>query len=806
MTSFNALRAIANRLTSTPNDELPHQVGYLATSLSSCRDVLQNTSPSNDQSLLLHKLRTRVSALLQDRSAEGRFSGIVIAKALIETGGIAFLSESGSWVRSLISCLNKPDTPEVKKLCVITISRIYLLTIGQQALVREITTPTLPAFISTSLGIIKPSTAQIDDKPTRSLSPLLEVVLRSWNLLIEHFAATFRPSASSIRSVCFSLVSDAGCPHKVSSTAQDLLARLHFCAPKNTVAAEWSQTCSQAIEAAHDAADLVFRAVVEDWSPAVPRISKVTRRQKAASTPATSNIDVLGLDAWSGISQGCAMLVRQVDLLRHFLTNQHAQEINLPIGALFDLTARLTAVTPPTTKFSLRANNEITREEREELWLALPRVHVAVLQLFEAVAKQFGSALLPVWHAIVTQFWDVSEAEFDNETVRRASYDLLNALLPHRLFSIAKSDSANFKRLVQQCCNDLLAQRSRPEDMPSLLNNTATKKQGHSRLLQSSGLYNSAYLLLPTILTYAPLHKLTGYRSIRTQIDQTAILLNHQEAVLASVLHPSRPRTNPQAGRAAVPAPSLMPFLARSAEYVADENHKLASDALLRPRMPVIGLSTETALAAQDEDEEGKEDEEQEEAKEAHEGGYGDVTQPALLGDLNVAMSEPSAQLSAQGTSSSQEGLHNFASARKRDFTTLLEQSANAQLAAPAPNDVPAADGAGQGETTDELIQKRPKTSEEPAQEMPIVIPEDRDQHFPTSWPPATAVAEPIKPFFTPADNLVTSMPLQEPVVSDTVRGKQKVSYDGDDSSDSEVPPIDATLVGMSDSEDEEDD
>jgi len=802
MTSFIALRAIATRLTSTPIDELPHQIGYLATAVTSCGDILRSPSPNNDQAVLLHKLRTRVSALLQDRTAEGRYCGIVIAKALIETGGSAFLSESSSWVRSLISCLNKPDPVEVKTICVITISTVYLLTVDQQALVRELTTPTLPAFISATLGTIKPLTAQSEGKSIRGLSPLLKVVLHSWHALIKHFASTFRPSVGSVKSICLSLISDAGCPYEVCSKAQDVLARLHFCAPKNAVAAEWSQTSAQAIEAAHDTADLVFRAVIEDWSGATQRISKVSRKQKAASTPATVSNDVLGLDAWSGVSQGCTMLAKQVDVLRHLLTSQHAQEFNLPLGALLDLTTRLTAVTTPTARFSLRTNNEITRDEREGLWLSLPVIHVAVLHLFQALAEMFKSALVPVCHSITTQFWDVFDAEFDNGVVRHASYDLVNSLLPHHLLIFDKSNSAGFKRLVKCCCDDLTGQSG---DKSFVQNGSVLQQQDGPNALRNAGLHDSAHRLLPSILTYAPLHKLTGHSSTRMQIDQTAILLNHDEAILASVLNPPRPRADPKTGRAAAPAPSLLPFCARSAQHTLHGSHKLAYEALIRPRMPVVGSNVRGSVAGQNEDEDEEDVEDEDDRSEAQENGYGDAVQPDMHDDVDVAMGETAAETNLRETASSQQDLQDFASSQKRDFTTLLEQSTDAQLAASASEHAQAATIPAQEGTDNASSPKRPRMEADTTQaSMPIVITEDQGQHFPSDRPSATAAAKTIKPFFTPMESKTTDMPMQASDVRDVVRSKGKAGYDSDESSDSDVPPIDVTLVGMSDSEDED--
>jgi len=714
MNAFNVLRAIANRLNTTPIEDLPQQVGYLATSIASCKDVLQNNTPGNNENaLLFHKLKTRVSALLQDRTPEGRLSGIVIVKALVEAGGLPFLSESGSWVRNLISCLNKSDPWEVKRLCVITISRIYLLTVEHQAQIREVTTPTLPAFITASLGVVKPATTTVNGKAVRALSPLLEVVLNIWHALIEPFASTFRPHVNSLRSICLSLLSDSRCANNVRLAATNVLARLHFCAPKNTITTEWSQTCTQVIEAVHNTADLVFRAVIEDWTPAVSRTSKVTRKQKSANIPATSNADVLGLDAWSGVSEGTSRLVVEINLMTALATSQHSQATNIPIGQILDLTARLSAMTLPTSKFALRANTEVTREEREELWLNLLRVHIAVLNLFEVLASTYGKILFPVSNTITTQLWDIFEAEHFNESVRAAVYTLLTALLPHQLLHLTKSDSPNISALINHCCEDLKAKSGHSSNSTT---NQSTATNGNKATLltlstqlnkpitsahasPSPELHTAAHNLLPILLIHAPLHILPNSPSLRANLDSTAILIQHHEAILASTLHPPRARTNHKTRRAPAP-PSLLPFLA----HIEPESPltNLAKEALLHPRMPVIRSIPTIEEATDDEDEDDVEHEHEHE----HDTHHNEPTTTTTYPDDPPNLPTPSFQDSYTGTqtqlnnndqiplrlppnpttqapttASPIQALHSFTTSQKRDFTTLLEQSADAQLA-----------------------------------------------------------------------------------------------------------------------------
>jgi pre-rRNA-processing protein RIX1 len=59
----------------------------------------------NGDSLQEHKLKARVASLLQDRSFEGRWTGVVLVKAMVEVDRWEILRESEPWVRGLIVIL-----------------------------------------------------------------------------------------------------------------------------------------------------------------------------------------------------------------------------------------------------------------------------------------------------------------------------------------------------------------------------------------------------------------------------------------------------------------------------------------------------------------------------------------------------------------------------------------------------------------------------------------------------------------------------------------------------------------------------
>lgn len=824
MSNISTLRAVASRLTSTPIEDLPHQIGYLATSIASCQGLLQNASSSNDHATLLHKLKTRVSALLQDRTPEGRFCGIVIAKAVVEVGGFTILADSGNWVRAIISCLNKSDSAEVRKLGILTVTRIYLLTVEHQQLVREITTPTLPAFISATLGVVRPSTTTIEGKIVRALSPLLEVVLRSWDTLIEHFPSTIRPNSASIKSICLSLVSDDACATNVQQTAQEVLAKLHYCAPKNTATVEWSQSCSQIVDAAHDTADLVLRAVVEDWSSSTTRTSKMTRKQKSASTPSVSTADMAGLDPWTGVSQGATRITSHLNLLQHFLTNCHSSQMNVPLGAIFDLTSRLSAITVPSSKFTPRTNNDITRDEREGLWLNLPRIHTSILQLYRNMVTTFGQVLYPLCNTVSSHIWDIFEAEHEYEPIRTAAYQLVSSMLSSRTLSFSKSDSANVKLLTTRCCDDLQPYKTTPSSQLLMTNGNSTSKAPNNGTAQFSDLsnskskqpttsstqttlYSSAHALLPALLTYANLHILEGSSTIRANLDSTAILINHHEAILASVLYPHNSRGPANSGKQKTVTPSLLPFLARSMEVGGGADmsgaEKLGFEALLRPRMPVVPTTTDKvngAVGGEDQEGDGTEDEED---TIMHDG---DIRRD-LAADRNRQLSPHQSENTVEST--------NTNPSTKRDFTTLLEQSANEQLAASAAENtntaiplVPTTTVAPTPFNRETPTPKRQKTADEPAISEPQAL---QTQKLPITASEAVAASHghnlrstTLDTSITPQNNSVPSSNMQP---REQIQQKSNIPDDNDDSdSDSDIPLIDATLVGMSDSEDDNED
>ena len=105
------LRVLCIHLSSTPVAELPRLTPTLLRQVLRCHVPLSNPTgngakaDSTASAVLVHKLKTQLSTLLNGKSPEGRFTAVVLIKAVVEVGGWEVLRGSESWVRGLLSIL-----------------------------------------------------------------------------------------------------------------------------------------------------------------------------------------------------------------------------------------------------------------------------------------------------------------------------------------------------------------------------------------------------------------------------------------------------------------------------------------------------------------------------------------------------------------------------------------------------------------------------------------------------------------------------------------------------------------------------
>ena len=109
--AFNLLRVVTQRLSSTSSKQLPHVAAYLATNVAQFGKALATTTQEPqaisdpEPAIIIHKLKTQLSTLLQDKNPEARYAAVILIKATVEVGGWNILQGLAAWVRGLIAIL-----------------------------------------------------------------------------------------------------------------------------------------------------------------------------------------------------------------------------------------------------------------------------------------------------------------------------------------------------------------------------------------------------------------------------------------------------------------------------------------------------------------------------------------------------------------------------------------------------------------------------------------------------------------------------------------------------------------------------
>lgn len=622
------LRALTYRISSTATAQLPQHVPAIATSLANCRTVLSSpqaaaSKSSSETTVALHKYRTLLSTLLQDRTIHGRWAAIVLIKATVEIGGWETLQKSLPWVRGLLGVLAKPDPPSSKKLCIITLTRIFILTREYPTLVREITTPSLPAFVQSGLHMAT----------SRAPASLLQTILESFNELLPRHPTIFRSYLKQLNPLLASLIaptpsSKLGEELKsgprfelttgVIAAAQQLYVQLPCCAPKGASSEDWEKSLKTTVNNAQRVADKVLRAVVEDWQ-------SITRDAGSNGHTLEDEVqdlesDSMALPAWAGIFAGSERLVHLLHLIQQCLATPTVNPVGLNISIVMDLITRILSINisgagGKAYRDATTFNSQISKEERENLYLVLPDLHTAAIEILLLLAQRSQSSTLPLDPIVIDQLVWAFASGRDSLQIRAACYHGIAAVLRRSGVGLSKATIDSLVPLMRACCEDLLPTESATAvkltpgrnkangNAPSQPATNADTFLGSSKETQITGrdflgLSEAARGLLPVLLANVRAQYLSD--AMRARLDRTAILTQDKSAMLASVINP------PPSKRFGKPAASVLPLVARSFPASSD------IESLLRPRLPAIRLGRKDAAmedASGEEDEEVDEDE-----------------------------------------------------------------------------------------------------------------------------------------------------------------------------------------------------
>ena len=599
------LRLVTQRLSSTPTNQLPHITPYLARMISGSGSLLsiQPSTLTSDAAVLVHKLKTQVSTLLQEGSIQARWVAIILVKATIAAGEYEVLQGVASWTRSLISILGKSDPISTKKLCIATLTRIFQLTHSHQSLVREITTPVLPAFISACLKVLSSK-----DKSSKDDRKLVSVVLQALIELLPYHPASFRPFVAQIRNCILPFI--AATPSKIDRTASEktrgvtdvianssrrLYALLSTCAPKKTEGEEWTKSLRLIVESVHTTADFVFRSLVEDRRS--PHMRSGITAQLSNETLSGVYQDPLGLPDWTGIEAGIERLKGLLRTLQAFIATAAHFAVAMPVGIILGVVSRILSLLAPIDLIqgSARVNLEFGRGERETLLYALPSIHEITIEILSCILERLGFGCASTYASALQQCLLVLSVDGADPAVRAAVYKYVKLVIEQFGPSISLRSKEAMSHCISSCCEDLLPAKSNNNEGPievlhALVNRSSQNaaKASNSHIQNQGSRQGQAQIeadkLLPLTLTNLADDLITP--SSRAQIDRTAVLTQNEAITVASVLSPQICAEN------ALPPRSILPLMARA--FPKSTN----TEAIIRPRMPIIQNSSSHPGAA----------------------------------------------------------------------------------------------------------------------------------------------------------------------------------------------------------------
>ncbi|KAH7267553.1 rRNA processing/ribosome biogenesis-domain-containing protein [Fusarium redolens] len=728
------LRVLCRKLTSIPPTQLPHALPSLINHVLHCKEPLSAPSDrkvkdsSSEAAQLVHKLKASITNHLNGRSREARFAAVALIKTVVDVGGWEILRGCQPWVTGLLSVVEKSDPIASKELAIVTLTRIYISVQPYQTLVREIATPTIPTFITACIKLI--SLPKNGEKLQTPLS-VIETICDALSALIPLYPTTIRPSNSKLRTAVKPYLvptqsDETVIPQSLQRASRKLVISLHHVAAKSGGSDEWAKLIDTLLKELHSTADQVLRAVEESWEGT----SGLTRsRVELDNEPNGGGSSVDELPAWSGINAGADRLIGLFQYLSDCLRYPTKAPVTIPTSALVDAASRLLLIARLSPKSqtwdqALQTNAAIAREEKEELWAALPDIHIAALHLIEALFQRLGQNAVSIAPEVLDHLVRVFKSGINLPTVRTTGYTVLKEILLISGPTLSKPSVGSLDPVFGACCRDLQqdAGHLKEAEMPAATGTDSKKNSiaANADLFlqpQAAAVVSNPSLgpkhkaaaanLLPVILSNLPQRHLKP--SLRGLIDQTAILTNNRDAMLASVLNPYKD----QRGRV---YPSILPHLTQ--QFPDDKgleilrtNIRAGAQSLAEGEEPL------EALPVEEEEEEEEQDEEMEdgdvEEQDAVPEKKGDLFKPGALptapAEKNLPIqSNPFAPIKKASAPSTENAFARASSPPKRKHEgsdpappkrQVLEKSSSPDRVLPAP------------------IQKAPVVANEPEEE-----------------------------------------------------------------------------------------
>lgn len=466
-------------------------------------------------------------------------------------------------------------------------------------------------------------------KASSTPAGVIETVCDAFSLLIPLYPPTFRPFTSETHNALKSYLAPTGSdlvtvPTSLVRAARRTNILQHYVAAKSGGSEEWAKLVDGLVTNFHTTADHVFRAVNESWEPS----AGITKAQVDLDSEPQGLGDLL--PPWYSLEAGAQRLVGLLGYIADCLKYTTKSAVTIPLNKITEVVARVCLIarlSPKTQTWeqALQTNAAIGREEKEELWSSMPDIHIAALHLVQTLLTRLDKDMLPLAQESLDHLVRVFKSNMSNPVMRSTGYTTLNDILSMCGPTLSKQAVGMLDPLIGACCRDLQehAGHLKPASKPPPAD---TKKNGLTAnadlFLQqpqkgadaqqpaalSPGHRSAASALLATTLSSLPQQHLKP--SLRSLLDQTAILAGDRDAMLASVLSPYRD----QRGRI---YPSILPHLAQ--QFPEDRGLEILRTNLRRDGVKTADDEVASVADAQeldDADEEMGEDAEEEQQQE----------------------------------------------------------------------------------------------------------------------------------------------------------------------------------------------
>lgn len=611
------LSTVASTITSSKEDD----ESKLHNTVTVCLDIIYSSSLFEDANAqvaaggrhaaeitsLLHKIKTRISSLLQSRTPQARWAGVCLVKAGVETSS-TFLQGVGLWIPMLLKMVNKPDGP-IAERAIATLTRIFILTASKPTLTRELTSPHLPTFSQYLLSI------------STSSSDVTRVVLQSIAQILKSHPTTFRPQQTKtlqlVRSILFS-EDDKIYPDEIFEAATVVYILLIKCAQPKTQSEEWVKLFKETIATAEQTCDILFDSIIEEKD-----LDKPSSHRSRAET----QVRYLLSPERIGIKRVCILLGILQSLLSNPTTFNPAPSI--PLSPLISLLDRLFAVHP-----GIKLHPSAPPSAYHRLLASYPTILLSAIPLITTITTRTShyspSLPLQLLHPLTFTFTTSSKHHIPLKTLIYTAISHLLSLIGRTL---SQKDTQPLLEIISTACEDIIpppppviitkepvatpnsmlltqptsTYKKRKAPAPQNKANTPAASSMHAdQFLKPSSssspsnteetpLITSAKTLLTTVLLTLQSQCIPS--EIRSKMERTMVLSFHTPGLLAAVLCPS---TKKRGG-------SLLPHLIAShtndlkevgiGGAPVNEEHTLlnmAIEATLYPRMQVVKPTTTT--------------------------------------------------------------------------------------------------------------------------------------------------------------------------------------------------------------------